>query len=92
MVCGCGGGFGNYVVVKSTFKIDGKKITLRVIYGHMTSVKVKVGQYISSGQVLGTVGSTGYSTGPHLHFEFRVQNSPSAKIKKRLNPMNYVKH
>lgn len=90
--CGCGGGFGNYVVVKSTFKIDGKKITLRVIYGHMTSVKVKVGQYISSGQVLGTVGSTGYSTGPHLHFEFRVQNSPSAKIKKRLNPMNYVKH
>ncbi len=90
--CGCGGGFGNYVVVRSTFKIDGKKVTLRVIYGHMTSVKVKVGQYISSGQVLGTVGSTGYSTGPHLHFEFRIQDSPSAKIKKRLNPLYYVKH
>lgn len=90
--CGCGGGFGNYVVVRSTFKIDGKKVTLRVIYGHMTSVKVKVGQYVSSGQVLGTVGSTGYSTGPHLHFEFRIQNSPSAKIKKRLNPLYYVKH
>lgn len=90
--CGCGGGFGNYVVVKSTFKIDGKKVTLRVIYGHMTSVKVKVGQYVSSGQLLGTVGSTGYSTGPHLHFEFRLQDSPSAKIKKRLNPLNYVKH
>lgn len=90
--CGCGGGFGNYVVVRSTFKIDGKKITLRVIYGHMTSVKVKVGQYISSGQKLGTVGSTGYSTGPHLHFEFRVQDNPSAKIKKRLDPLKYVKH
>ncbi len=90
--CGCGGGFGNYVVVRSTFKIDGKKIILRVIYGHMTSVKVKVGQYISSGQMLGTVGSTGYSTGPHLHFEFRVQDNPSAKIKKRLNPLYYVKH
>lgn len=90
--CGCGGGFGNYVVVRSTFKIDGKKVTLRVIYGHMTSVKVKVGQYISSGQLLGTVGSTGYSTGPHLHFEFRLQDSPSAKIKKRLNPLNYVKY
>ena len=90
--CGCGGGFGNYVVVRSTFKIDGKKVTLRVIYGHMTSVKVKVGQFVSSGQLLGTVGSTGYSTGPHLHFEFRVQNSPNAKIKKRLNPLNYVKY
>ncbi len=90
--CGCGGGFGNYVVVRSSFKIDGKKVTLRVIYGHMTSVKVKVGQYISSGQLLGTVGSTGYSTGPHLHFEFRLQNSPTAKIKKRLNPLYYVKH
>ncbi len=90
--CGCGGGFGNYVVVRSTFKIDGKKVTLRVIYGHMTSVKVKVGQYVSSGQVLGTVGSTGYSTGPHLHFEFRIQDSPNAKIKKRLNPLYYVKH
>ena len=90
--CGCGGGFGNYVVVRSTFKIDGKKVTLRVIYGHMTSVKVKIGQYISSGQVLGTVGSTGYSTGPHLHFEFRLQDNPSAKIKKRLNPLNYVKY
>ena len=58
----------------------------------MTSVKVKVGQYISSGQKLGTVGSTGYSTGPHLHFEFRVQDNPSAKIKKRLDPLKYVKH
>lgn len=90
--CGCGSGFGNYVVVRSTFKIDGKKVTLRVIYGHMTSVKVKVGQYVSSGQLLGTVGSTGYSTGPHLHFEFRLQDNPTAKIKKRLNPLNYVKY
>lgn len=90
--CGCGYGFGNYVAVRSTFKINGKKVTLRVIYGHMTSVKVKLGQYVSSGQVLGTVGSTGYSTGPHLHFEFRLQNSPSSSIKKRLNPLNYVKH
>ncbi len=89
--CGCGGGFGNYVVVRSTFKINGKKVILRVIYGHMSSVKVKVGQYVSSGQLLGTVGSTGYSTGPHLHFEFRLQDSPSSKIKKRLNPLNYVK-
>ena len=62
--CGCGGGFGNYVWINHG---NGKES----IYGHLTSVIVSPGQYVSAGQVIGYVGSTGYSTGPHLHFECR---------------------
>ena len=41
-------------------------------YLHLNERKVKVGQSVSQGKVIGTVGSTGYSTGPHLHYEFLV--------------------
>ena len=41
-------------------------------YAHLSRVDVKVGQSISQSQTLGAVGSTGWATGPHLHFEFRV--------------------
>lgn len=62
--CGCGGGYGNYVMIDHG---DGKMS----IYGHLSGVTVEPGQSVVAGQLIGYVGSTGYSTGPHLHFELR---------------------
>jgi len=53
--------FGNYVIVRH---ING----YQTLYAHMSATSVKVGQEVSQGQRLGALGSTGYSTGPHLHF------------------------
>lgn len=65
-----GGGFGNYVIL--LHKIDGKFYT--TLYAHMKddSVKVKKGQKIEAGTVLGKMGTTGMSTGKHLHWELRL--------------------
>lgn len=63
--CGCGGGYGNYCIID-----HGNGYW--TLYGHSERITVSVGQHVSQGQVLGTVGSTGYSTGPHLHFEVRL--------------------
>ena len=72
--CGCGGGFGNYVMIDHG---NGKT----TIYGHLTNSIVSTGQTVSKGQVVGYVGSTGYSTGPHLHFECGLYGV-------KYNPMN----
>ena len=72
--CGCGGGYGNYVMISHA----GGKMT---VYGHLTSLTVSSGQTVSRGQVIGYVGSTGNSTGPHLHYECRLNGV-------RYNPMS----
>ena len=62
--CGCGGGYGNYVWIDHG---NGKC----TIYGHLTKAVVSAGSKVSKGQVIGYVDSTGWSSGPHLHFECR---------------------
>lgn len=63
-------GFGQYVVVKS--ESDG----LLYHYGHLKSYRVKVGDHVHCCDVLGVMGSTGYSTGPHLHYCIRTALAP----------------
>ena len=64
-VAGSQGGFGNVVMVKHA---SGQT----TVYAHLSRINVKRGQSVMQGQTLGLVGSTGWATGPHLHFEFRV--------------------
>ncbi len=79
--CGCNGGYGNYVVIDHG---NG----LLTYYGHMSHASVSVGTYVQQGQQIGNMGCTGYSTGPHLHFEVRVNDGTSRSVAAR-NPMNY---
>lgn len=58
-------GYGNIVIIKH-------RNNQETAYAHLSRIDVKVGQGISQGQTVGAVGSTGWATGPHLHFEFRV--------------------
>lgn len=65
------GGYGNYLVIQH----DNGTQTL---YGHATRLLVSAGQQVAQGQTIATVGSTGLSTGPHLHFEVRGAKNPFA--------------
>ena len=75
-VAGWSGGYGNLVEVD-----HGNGITTR--YGHMSRIIARVGDKVTRDTVIGEVGSTGRSTGPHLHYETRLNGAP-------LNPINYI--
>lgn len=57
---------------------------ISTLYAHMSSINVSVGQKVKKGDVIGRVGATGYATGPHLHFEVRINGDVT-------NPLNYLK-
>lgn len=65
---GVNGGYGNCVMIDT---VDG----YRIVYGHLASIGVSSGSWVSAGQSVGLVGSTGWSTGAHLHFEVRSGDS-----------------
>lgn len=79
-------GYGNYVVIEH-LSDDGKRFY--TLYGHMVngSISVAEGSEVKQGQVLGIMGSTGNSTGPHLHFEVRLDNNSSTNA---VNPYRYL--
>lgn len=74
---GWNGGYGKAVVIQYTNNIT-------IIYGHNSSLVATAGQRVSKGQIISLIGSTGYSTGPHLHFEVRVNGVP-------VNPLPYLR-
>lgn len=85
--CGCGGGYGRYVVIAHT---DGTYATL---YAHMSSATVSAKQYVSKGEIIGYAGSTGYSTGPHLHFEVHKSSTMDSAFwnySNTVDPRNFI--
>jgi len=68
IIAGWEGGYGNYTCISHTAAIS-------TCYGHQSAIYVTVGQQVVRGQVIGAEGSTGYSTGPHVHFEVRVDGA-----------------
>lgn len=71
------GGYGNLIVIQ-----HGNNI--KTYYAHLDEIYVNVGDIVKKDEVIGTIGNTGNSTGPHLHFELRVDNKP-------VDPVKYIK-
>lgn len=74
------GGYGKVVIVNHG-SYQGRPTS--TLYAHLSSIAVGVGTNLQKGQVVGYEGTTGYSTGPHLHFEVRLDGNPT-------NPMSYI--
>ncbi len=70
------GGYGNCIRIEHGNHLE-------TLYGHLSKIGVKVGQKVSVGDVIGAVGSTGHSTGAHLHYEVRKDGKP-------INPINFL--
>jgi murein DD-endopeptidase MepM/ murein hydrolase activator NlpD len=71
-----GYGYGTYVVIRHDNGYE-------TLYAHLSAIYVSQGQYVSQGEAIGAVGSTGYSTGPHVHFEVRVGGAT-------VDPLSYL--
>jgi murein DD-endopeptidase MepM/ murein hydrolase activator NlpD len=69
-------GYGNYICIQHT-------ASMSTCYGHNSRLMVHVGQSVSQGQVIAASGNTGHSTGPHVHFEVRINGNP-------VDPMGYL--
>jgi murein DD-endopeptidase MepM/ murein hydrolase activator NlpD len=73
---GWSGGYGNCIRIEHINNFE-------TVYGHLSRIKVKVGQEVNVGDEIGLVGSTGHSTGAHLHYEVRKNGRP-------INPVNFL--
>lgn len=71
------GGYGNLIVIEH-------QNNMKTYYAHLNEIYVNVGDMVKKDDIIGAVGSTGNSTGPHLHFELRVDNKP-------VDPIKYIK-
>ena len=78
------GGYGNYVIIYHGKMSDGN--TYSTLYGHMKSVATSAGKYVKQGEIIGYVGSTGNSTGNHLHLEVWKGGSKANAV----NPRGYI--
>lgn len=70
------GGYGNLVIVQHSDD-------MKTYYAHLSEIYVSQDKEVKKGEIIGAVGSTGYSTGAHLHFELRINDAP-------VNPINYI--
>lgn len=70
------GGYGNLIVLEHSNDI-------KTYYAHLSNIYVNVGDIVKQGDIIGAIGSTGNSTGPHLHFELRINNEP-------VDPSKYI--
>jgi murein DD-endopeptidase MepM/ murein hydrolase activator NlpD len=71
-----GTGYGSYVIISHDNGYE-------TLYAHLSAIYVTLGQYVSQGEAIGAIGSSGYSTGPHLHFEVRINGAT-------VDPLNYL--
>ncbi len=78
------GGYGNYVIIYHGKMSDG--VAYSTLYGHMRSVATSAGKYVKQGEIIGYVGSTGNSTGNHLHLEVWRGGSKANAV----NPRGYI--